>query len=86
MNDDEAIKLSIPFSRKFIISENSKLKANEVKNSEKKWHEYSCLCFTLELLHNNKETITCLLTTYITRPRHQESTADTLTWNRTKKF
>jgi hypothetical protein len=57
MNNDEGVKLSIPFRRKFIISENSKLKANEVTNSAKKWHEYSCLCFTLELLHNNKETI-----------------------------
>ena len=57
MNDDEGVKLSIPFRRKFIISENSKLKANKVKNSVKKWHEYSSLCFTLELLHNNKETI-----------------------------
>jgi hypothetical protein len=57
MNDDEGLKLSIPFRRKFIISENSKLKANEAKNSATKWHEYACLCFTLELLHNNKETI-----------------------------
>ena len=84
--NDEGVKLSIPFRRKFITSENSKLKVNEVKNGAKNWQEYSCMCFTLELLHNNKgKNNSCLLTTYITRPRHQESNVDTLTWNRTKK-
>jgi hypothetical protein len=57
MNDDKEVKLSIPLRHKFLISENSKLNAYEVNDSVKKCHKYSCLCFTLELLHNNKETI-----------------------------